>query len=138
MPDQPLPSDLQTVLLEALRAYELARATRLRAEGEARAARRAREEALQAEETRARQALEAERRAEEAVLKAEQERLGRLQAATEAVEAAARALLEKAGLAYIAGAPAPTASKPAAHSVPTPPRPLPRRRPPTPTCALRW
>jgi tetratricopeptide (TPR) repeat protein len=105
---------MQTVLLEALRAYELARATRLRAEGEARAARRAREEALQAEETRARQALEAERHAEESVLRAEQERLGRLQAAADAVESAARALLEKAGLAYIAGAPAPTASKPAA------------------------
>jgi ribosomal protein L7/L12 len=114
MPDQPLPSDLQTVLLEALRAYELARATRLRAEGEARAARRAREEALQAEETRARQALEAERRAEEAVLKAEQERLGRLQAAADAVEAAARALLEKAGLAYIAGAPATPTGQPSA------------------------
>jgi len=114
MPDQPLPSDLQTVLLEALRAYELARATRLRAEGEARAARQAREEALQAEETRARQALDAKRRAEEAVLKAEQERLGRLQAATEAVEAAARALLEKAGLAYIAGAPATPTGQPSA------------------------
>ena len=114
MPDQPLPSDLQTVLLEALRAYELARATRLRAEVEARAARQAREKALQAEEAHARQALEAERRAEEAVLKAEQERLGHLQAATDAVEAAARALLEKAGLAYIAGAPATPTGKPAA------------------------
>jgi dTMP kinase len=140
MPDQPLPSDLQTVLLEALRAYELARATRLRAEGDARAARQAREEALQAEETRARQALEAERRAEESVLRAEQERLGRLQAAADAVEAAARALLEKAGLAYIAGAPAsrPASKPPPPNSVPTPPRPSPRRRPPTPTCALRW
>jgi len=114
MPDQPLPADLQTVLLEALRAYELARATRLRAEGEARAARQAREEALQAEEARERQALEAERRAEQAVLRAEQERLGHLQAAADSVEAAARALLEKAGLAYIAGAPAPTTSKPTA------------------------
>jgi hypothetical protein len=44
-------------------------------------------------------------RAEKAVLKAEQERLGHLQAAADAVEAAAHALLEKAGLAYIAGAP---------------------------------
>ena len=114
MPDQPLPSDLQTVLLEALRAYELARATRLRAEGDARAARRAREEALQAEEAHARQALEAERRAKESVLRAEQERLGRLQAAADAVESAARALLEKAGLAYIAGAPATPTGKPSA------------------------
>ena len=39
------------------------------------------------------------------MLKAEQERLGHLQAAADAVEAAAHALLEKAGLAYIAGAP---------------------------------
>jgi len=114
MPDQPLPSDLQTVLLEALRAYELARATRLRAEGDARAARRAREEALQAEEAHARQALEAERRAEESVLRAEQERLGRLQAAADPVESAARALLEKAGLAYIAGAPATPTGQPSA------------------------
>jgi predicted negative regulator of RcsB-dependent stress response len=114
MPDQPLPSDLQTVMLEALRAYELARATRLRAEGEARAARQAREGALQAEEAHARQALEAERRAEESVLRAEQERLGRLQAATDAVEAATRALLEKAGLAYIAGAPATPTGRPSA------------------------
>ena len=114
MSNHPLPSELQTALLDALRAYELARATRLRAEWEARAARQEREEALRAEEARARQDLEAERRAEESVLRAEQERLGHLQAAIDGVEAAARALLEKAGLAYIAGAPAPTASKPAA------------------------
>ena len=114
MSNHPLPSELQTALLDALRAYELARATRLRAEWEARAARQEREEALRAEEARARQDLEAERRAEESVLRAEQERLGHLQAAIDGVEAAARALLEKAGLAYIAGAPATPTGKPSA------------------------
>ena len=114
MSNHPLPSELQTALLDALRAYELARATRLRAEWEARAARQEREEALRAEEARARQDLEAERRAEESVLRAEQERLGHLQAAIDGVEAAARALLEKAGLAYIAGAPAAPTGKPSA------------------------
>jgi outer membrane protein assembly factor BamD (BamD/ComL family) len=114
MSNHPLPSELQTALLDALRAYELARATRLRAEWEARAARQEREEALRAEEARARQDLEAERRAEESVLRAEQERLGHLQAAIDGVEAAARALLEKAGLAYIAGAPAAPTGRPSA------------------------
>ena len=114
MSNHPLPSELQTALLDALRAYELACAARLRAEWEARAARQEREEALRAEEARARQDLEAERRAEESVLRAEQERLGHLQAAIDGVEAAARALLEKAGLAYIAGAPAAPTGRPSA------------------------
>jgi len=48
------------------------------------------------------------------VLRAEQERLGHLQAAIDGVEAAARALLEKAGLAYIAGAPAAPTGRPSA------------------------
>jgi len=101
----PSTKDLPAMLGQAVQAYEVARV------GHARARRQAAEEhqrAVEALEQRRQaelQRVEAEERRQQALAAAEQERAGHLLAAIEDVERTARALLEKAGLAHIAGAP---------------------------------
>jgi len=97
--------NLQTILREALRAYEQARAAHLRSEQatDAEFARATTE--LTAAEQAERARLEAAHRARRAVAAGEQARLGDLAAAVTSLEEAARTALTQAGLAHIAGAP---------------------------------
>lgn len=104
---------LQTILREALRAYEQARAAHLRSQQAADAEYARTTAELTAAEKAERARLEAEHRARRAEAAGEQARLGDLTAAVTALEEAARTALAQAGLAHIAGAPAAVDDPPA-------------------------
>jgi len=107
------PKVLRTILKEALWAYEQARSVRLQTERRADEALRRQTGALDAEQKELTRRLQATQQGQMAGGQAEQERLGHLLAEVEALEQAARTLLEEAGLAHITGAPAQIAGDPA-------------------------
>jgi hypothetical protein len=100
------PEALRAMVTNALQAYELAQASRLRVEKVAETEFLDRIRTLQAEKQAKLQRLEVERSKVQAsgIAEAEQERTGQLLRIIEQVEQAAHGLLEKAGLAHIAGA----------------------------------
>ncbi len=96
---------LREIFAEAVQAYELAQTVRLNTEKAAEARYKQRQREVQVSVQEETQELRVRRRTATVVAEAEQERGKRLVEATEALSLAARALLERAGLAEIAGAP---------------------------------
>lgn len=94
---------LQAIVFQAIQAYELAQAACITAERQAQYELQQHLDALQYQQHAQSQQIEADYQREHTLAVAEQERLGSLLAAIEQVRKASSDLLEKAGLAHIAG-----------------------------------
>src|SRR5579884_2098953 len=107
MPTKPTnePEGLRTMLAQALQAYELALAMRIKAEREAESEQQQHLSILQEQQKTQKQQIQVDHKRDSMIATAEKERLGHLLAAIEQVRKASYDLLEKAGLAHIAGAP---------------------------------